>query len=234
MPAPMNVMPETPTIAIRDWPREADQWVALNVEIKGNPDFFPLTIKAAYVIGIIHDICESVTCLLRYPNSSQATYIPAYGVFASGVEVLGRCIKGNSTMMNNVQDLKTGFRWLASSLHTEVPDDHVLITTRSTCYTINMLTALRHFAAHGQATARGIGGIDHEILSLLRPRLADGLQRYWVELQTSEDLCNNLASANIVAFRNWPVFKSWSLFEKNDRGVYESVYEIFNKFEWRI
>lgn len=234
MTAPVNVRLEYPTINILDWPEQAAQWIGLNREIGGNPDFFPLTTKAAYVLGIVHDICESVTCLLRYQNGPQATYIPAYGVFASGVEVLGRCITGNSTTMNNVRDLRTGFRWLASSLHTEVPDDHVLVATRSANYTVTMLAALRHFAAHGQATARGVNDVDYDLLNLLRPQLADGLERYWSELQRSEELCNNLAAASIVAFRNWPVFKIWSLFGRNEHGEYESVSEIFNRFDWRV
>lgn len=230
MAAPVNVRLENPTIPISHW--QADQWITLNREIGGNPEFFPLTIKAAYVIGVIHDICESVTCLLRCQNVPQATYIPAYGVFASGIEVLGRCITGNNTMQNNTKDLKTGFRWLVSSSYETICDNHVLVTTPSSSYTVIMLSSLRHFAAHGQASTTGIDNVDHTLLNLLRPILANGLERYWSGSLDSEDLCNNLAKANIIAFRNWPVFKSWSLFERNERDVYESVSEIFNKFDW--
>lgn len=241
MIAPVNVRLANPTIILPDWHIESGQWIALNDEIGGNPNFFPLTIKAAYVIGIIHDICESVTCLLQYRNTSRVTYIPAYGVFASGVEVLGRCINGNSDTRNNVQDIRIGFKWLVSSSPDEIPNDHVVMSTPSFDYTVNMLIALRHFAAHGQATTRTtgqntyqFGGIDYDLLNLLRPCLADGLERYWGELQRSDDLCNALASANIIAFRSWPVFKSWSIFEINEGGNYESISEIFNKFDWRI
>ncbi|MGB3905234.1 MAG: hypothetical protein WBB22_09945 [Anaerolineae bacterium] len=95
MGAPINVKVENPTDAGTNWQAEVPRWRSLNKQIGGNPDFYPLTIKGAHVIGVIHDICESVSCLLRYPNARQTTYIPAYGVFASGVEILGRCIRGN-------------------------------------------------------------------------------------------------------------------------------------------
>lgn len=241
MPAPVNVKPRVPTDTAPNWKKEAAEWMDLNEAAGGNPDFYPLTIKAMYVIGIIHDICESVTYLLSHPRAKTTAYIPAYGIFASGIEILGRCINGNSTTRGSTEDLKTGLKWLVSSSYETVPDDHSLITTGNGVYTIEMLAALRHFAAHGQATSRmtsagtyQFGSIDYEILSKMPPRIADGLERYWNQLQKSDDLCNKLARANVVALRNWPVFKSLNLFEKDASGRYHSITEIFNKFRWQV
>jgi hypothetical protein len=238
MPAPINVKLHKPTITIPDWPQEAQEWEKLNQEVGGNSDFYPLTIKAAYVIGVIHDLCESVSHLLKYQNKNT-TYISAYGVFASGVELLGRCINGNSTTKDNTKDLNTGFKWLANSDIQTVSDSDVLVATSSFNYTIEMLMALRHYAAHGQATSRKtgsgtyqFGNIDFEILSKMPPLLADGLERYWSDLQQSDELCNKLAKANVIALRNWPVGKSWLLFEKDKDGKYHGVYEIFSRFVW--
>lgn len=241
MTAPVNVKLQTPTVAISDWNQEATEWMNLNAAAHGNPDFYPLTVKAAYVIGVEHDICESVSHLLTHPSAKTTTYIPAYGVFASGVEILGRCINGNSTTRGSVADLKTGFKWLVSSSYDTVPGTHVLITTNSYAYTVEMLAALRHFAAHGQATSNvtaagtyQFGNIDYEILSKMPHLIANGLERYWNQLQRDEELCNKLAEANIIALRNWPVFRSWMLFEKDESGKYHSITQIFNRFDWQV
>jgi len=241
MTAPVNVKLQTPTVTISGWNQEATQWMSLNAAVGGNADFYPLTVKAAYVIGVEHDICESVKCLLAHPSAKTMTYIPAYGVFASGVEILGRCINGNCRTRGCVADLKTGFKWLASS-SCGVPDTHVFITTNTYAYTIEMLVALRHFAAHGQATTSTIsaagtyqfGNIDHEILSKMHPLIAKGLDRYWNQLQRDASLCDKLAKANIIALRNWPVFRSWTLFEQDESGKHHSITEIFNRFDWQV
>jgi hypothetical protein len=239
--APVNVKLKRPTEFIENWDEIALEWKILNTFAEGHAGFYPLTIKGAYVIGVIHDICESVDCLLHHSQVRQTTYIPAYGVFASGVEVLGRCINGNIGTAQNTPDLKTGFKWLVSSSPESISDDYVLIKTSNYEYTIEMLAALRHFAAHGQATSQKtgkgeykFGRIDYEILEKLLPYLAEGLDRYWHELQHSEPLCNKLAKANIISLRDWPVLKSWILFEKDEHSVYHSIAEIFKRFNWHL
>jgi hypothetical protein len=242
MSAPINVRLQSPTISIPDWQQVAAAWMNLNTEVGGNPDFYPLTVKAVYVIGIIHDLCESVSYLLRHPNAKATTYIPAYGICASGIELLGRCINGNFNTRNNTPDLKTGLKWLSSSPQKNIPDTHVLITTSRGSYTVAMLAALRHFAAHGQATTERttagyqFGNIDYEILGKMPSLIANGLERYWDQLIHSNDdnLCNHLAQANVIALRNWPVYKSLSLFERDDAGRYHSITEIFSKFDWHV
>jgi len=237
--APVNVKLEKPTISVPNWSTQAPRWRTLNKAIGGNPDFYPLTVKAAYVIGIIHDICTSVTCLLKVRRELlRATYIPAYGVCASGIEILGRCILGVNDTSRSVESLKTGLKWLHSSSYATIPDSHQLIRTNGGIYDIETLAHLRHFAAHGQATVspgsavHGLPDIDLEILRHLPPLIADGLERWWNELQHSEDLCNSLAKSNVIAFRTWPVFKMWTLFERDAQGRYRSITDIFTEFNW--
>jgi len=240
MPAPVNVKLENPTIPVLHWSMQAAAWSTLNQEVGGNPDFYPLTVKAAYVVGVIHDICTSVTCLLKARELRRATYIPAYGVCASGIEILGRCILGVADTGRSDKSLKTGFKWLHSSSYATIPDSHQLIRTNSGIYNIETLAYLRHFAAHGQATANqrsavhGLPGIDLEILGHLPPLIAGGLERWWNELQDSEELCNRLAASNVIAFRTWPVFKMWRLFESDSQGRYRSITDIFTEFNWGI
>ena len=116
MTAPVNVKLQEPTIPVRDWADQAAQWVALNHDLGGNDEFYPLTVKAAYVIGVIHDLCECVSLLLSPKAKVNVTYLPAYGVFASGVELLGRCINGNMTDTGSSTDLERGFRWIIPSI----------------------------------------------------------------------------------------------------------------------
>ncbi len=247
MAAPVNVKLAEPTERITAWQDEAPRWQELNREAGGNPDFYPLTIKAAYVISVIHDLCESVTYLLRHPNARQVTYIPAYGLFASGIELLGRCVSGNPSA-GTARDLKTGFGWLAGS-PPEPLERVVLVRTCKASYDIGTLGALRHFAAHGQATSehsRTVGRYfavaDYELLAAMPLLLASGLERYRNELQGSESLCNRLARANVIAVRGAPVLKTWLLFplrrsrnpERDTAGVYHTLTEIFGRFDWHV
>lgn len=234
MDAPVKFKLDAPTDHVDEWKSVAPLWHDLNASVRGNPAFSALTIKGAYVVGVIHGICQSVTCLLAASHVfREATYIPAYGVFASGVELLGRCINGNHTNQGNSRDIKTGFKYMASASPETVADDDVLVRTSYGQYTIEQLTYLRHFAAHGQATAQFVL-FDNEILAAMPPLIADGLERYWNALQKDTDLCNKLARAKVLALRNAPVFTSWSLFERDENGVYHSISAIFNRFNWRV
>jgi hypothetical protein len=220
--APVNVLLEKPTRALEGWEEKARIWIALNKEVGGNPAFYPLTIKAAYMAGVIHTIFQSVSILLREKDAKLVSYLPAYGVFASGIELLGRCVRGNSSTRGSSKDLESGFKWLASAFfenyHADykgVPEGVVLIQTSKYMYSISNLVALRHFAAHGQAASQEVsmgayrfGYIDYEILAHMPHLVASGMEKYWSDLQSDEDLCNNLAEAKIIALRKWPVFQS--------------------------
>ena len=145
-------------------------------------------------------------------------------------------------------DLAAGFKWLASCFFNEynndydsVPTNIVLVETNKRKYSVDNLVALRHFAAHGQAASDEVapgaykfGYIDFEILLHMPPLIANGLEKYWKELQDSEDLCNSLATAKIIPFRGWPVRQSWLLFEADARGEYRSVEDIFSCFDWSV
>jgi hypothetical protein len=234
MDAPVKFKLDEPTENTEDWRKVAPLWHSLNATVQGNPAFSALTIKGAYAVGLIYGICQSVSCLLRVPDAlREITYIPAYGVFASGIELLGRCVNGNSSNQGSTRDIKKGFKYLVTSSPDTLQDDYVLVRTSTGQYTIDELTSLRHFAAHGQATSQFVI-FDRELLAAMPPLLADGLERWWNALQGDEDLCNRLARANILALRNVPVFTSWALFERDGTGVYNSITTIFNRFKWSV
>jgi hypothetical protein len=241
MAAPVNVKLSQQSIQIKGWANQAKEWEKLNQSINGNPNFYPLTIKAAYVIGVIHSLCESVQYLLSHPNAKKQTYIPAYGVFASGIELLGRCIRGNNSTSGSTKDLTTGFKWLkAKENYSSTNKSATLVTTKNASYTIEGLCALRHFSAHGQATANPNAPfttswqIDFKLLEKMPPHIASGLEVYWSVLQRDDLYCKNLAMANVLPLRNWPVENSWVLFSKDRFGKHHSVEEIFNRFDWKI
>jgi len=240
MAAPVNVKLQHPTVHFRHWPAESAKWQDLNAAVGGNPDFCPLTIKAGYVLGVIHDLCESIAILLRSSPNPAITYLPAYGILTSGVDLLGRCISGErDTGGRSGSCIETGFRWIASGDDGKTSPLMIVVETRAARYSVTDLVALRNFAVHGQAVAhpqplRGVRDLDYELVHALKPLLAAGLERYWNALQNDDGLCNALAKANVLAFRNWPVFRIWSMFERDAEGDYHSITEIFSGFVWRI
>jgi len=239
MPAPVNAFLKEPTYpeqehrqARQEWECEAEQWRQLNKWL-GNPDFFPLTIKALYVFGVIYQICQCVELLLASREHGNITSIPAYGVLASGIELLGRCITGNPSTHRPGDDLGTGLWWLAEGSHEQnVDGNHVLIVTTAKQYSIADLVALRHFAAHGQATMNRFVEFDYEIFAQMgnpdNHLIATGLERYWGRVQDNEEICNRLARASIIPFRDNPLLTTLRLF-----STPKSVTQIFSVFDWR-
>jgi hypothetical protein len=146
-----------------------------------------VTIKAAYVVGTIYGLCTSVSTLLAVRRDLLAeTYLPASGVCASGMEMPGRCILGVVPAPGDaVKSLTAGFKWLYSSTYWSVPDNFVLLMTTTGVYDIETLVHLRHFAAHGQATAKAgspihvLPDIEMEITDQMPPLITDGLERWW-------------------------------------------------------
>ena len=232
MTAPINVRLENPTITVPDWQVQDQEWRDLNKAVNGNPDFYPLTIKFGYVFGVIHDICDSVACLLADRQFAKRTsYIPAYGLLASGVELLGRCVDGESNPRRST--LRAGLRWLADPRfphYEQAPENKVLIGTSQGDYTIEKLAHLRNFAAHGQATS-AFQTIDYQILGQLRPLLRDGLEHYWARLIADDDPCNRLALANVVRLRGWPVLKTWVMLQGNEQIGHQSITDLFDRFK---
>lgn len=229
---PINVKLRNPTITVANWSQQSDNWIALNESVGGNANFYPLTIKFGYLIGVIHDICESVVHLLTDKAFAKRTgYIPAYALFASGIEILGRCVKGEPKAHKST--LKVGLQWLADARfpeYAQVSKDTILIATTQRQYKIEELEQLRNFAAHGQATSE-FYTIDFEILAQILPLLRDGLEHYWAKLCDDENVCNNLALADIVPLRGWPVLKTWLLLQGNSRDGNHSLTDLFNEFE---
>ncbi|MBC8508217.1 MAG: hypothetical protein ISR58_13895 [Anaerolineales bacterium] len=247
--APVNVKLEKPTIELPNWEDEARQWEKLNRAANGNPAFYPLTIKGAYLIGVIYEICACVDLLLKATPVNSVRYLSAYGIFASGVEFLGRCLRGNEGTRGSSDDLEEGYLYMASAVFKNFENQTkesqlrtVLGSVINHGYTIPNLVALRHFAAHGQATSGKekeseyykFGNIDFEILAPLPSFMGKGLDKYWKKLQESEDMCNNLAKANVIAFRNAPIDESWTLFEPDATGKHHSIVEIFSRFSWQV
>jgi hypothetical protein len=251
-PVPMNVYLQVPTDPPPDWPRQAQQWINLNTTPAtirgytghGHPDFYPLTVKAGYVVGLIYDVCGAVTALLHDKRTRREHFLIAYGVFASAIDLLGRCIQGNSTYRANANgqplDVKMGFRWLKrlDMNYINVNDNDILVSTPQGQYSIDMLVAMRHYAAHGQATTNKnsyvFNEIDYDVLELMPLLLAEALEVYWNMLQardhfTTQDatiLCNHLAHANIAAFRHAPIHNIWILIQQH--GSLTNVFKIFN------
>ncbi len=230
--APVNVFLPEPKNKTESWKKQRDQWIQFNNKIGGNPDFYPLTIKAAYVIGIIHNICDSVSILLSDKQKWDITYMSAYGIFTSGLDILGRCIKGNES--TNSKNTEEGFIWLIPPDCSSRDNNTILLDTLMGNYSIGNLIRLRNNALHGQAQIQPLYPLDFEILGKIKSLHAKGIQRYWFELLKSKEFCNNLALATIIPFRNFPVKKCWTLFEKDKNGNYNSVEEIFNQFDWTL
>jgi len=97
---------------ISDWISQAPRWDKLRSSIGAVSDFHPLTVKALYVTGIIFAACESIDALLNSQALISTTYFPAYAVYASIIDLLGRCIRGNDTTTGSTKDVIAGFQWL--------------------------------------------------------------------------------------------------------------------------
>lgn len=176
------------------WKADFASWDALNREIVGDgaSNFNPLTIKAFYITGIILLACKSVTLLLNKSRSFQETFFPAYGVFASAIELLGRCVNGNTTSSDNSKDLTTGFKWLASpkaDSYQAVLENDILIKTINYEYRIIDLVNFRHFCAHGQAVNRLPGEFDFYILGEMPSLMGVGIEAWfcWGSLESDKE-----------------------------------------------
>jgi len=204
------------------------EWEQLREGV-ANEQFTAVEVKAFYVIGLILEICASVDCLLKANSlsaeyhplayqvfTSGGRYLPAFGVFASGIELLGRCLTGNKTHQVN-ENLRVGFRYLAEPadipLLCNIPlNTGVVSTTR--LYTVQDLIDLRNYAAHGQSTVGqkdGSGkrvpasvppGIEGGLFSKLPQKIGNAIEVYWTRLQRDNEHCKRLANARIDPYSN--------------------------------
>lgn len=177
-----------------------DDFVRLNKAARGNEDFEPLVIKAAYALGTMLDVFESVSQLLRHERAWQVTYRSAFGVFASAAELLGRCLSGNAGNRGS-GDLDGGLRFV-------FPDG---LITPTASYTVENLVQLRHFAAHGQAVAK-VHDIDYQVLEGCPGPFGDAVEKYWALLISDEDTCDQLAQAQITPLQPSRIESVWRQF----------------------
>ena len=235
-PAPVNVLLQTPTISIDSWEFQAPQWTKLNRDIGGNPDFYPLTIKAFYIIGTIFGAFKSVSILLENPRYITSTYYSAYSVFSSAIDLLGRCLIGNEKYGGTKTNLQAGFQWLATpAFHSfsRFSEKSEFIKTPFAAYSISDLIKLRHFTVHGQAATNfEIPPFDYYVLDRISNKLPSAMEAYWLSLLSNDPLCNNLAKANINPFRYYPIWDCLWLFSADANGKYQSVREAFGEFDW--
>ena len=236
----------------------AVEWKGLQDSI-ANSQFTPVEIKAFYVIGLILEICASVDCLLKASSLSEndhplayqvftsgGRYLPAFGVFASGVELLGRCLTGNETPDVN-ENLKVGFHYLAKPdpaplLKNPPINTQVVMTSRS--YSIQDLTDLRKYAAHGQSTvgekdASGkklvpkshILGIERDLFGKLPGKMGHAIDVYWSALLNDVGHCRRLARARIDPYNNRiaPLQHVICYF---GQIPYQSAGSLFSRFNW--
>ncbi len=192
-------------------------FVRLNALAGGNPDFEPLVIKAAYVFGTALDVFESVTVLLARERAWQVTYRSAFGVFASAVELLGRCMSGNDT--------PTGKSDLADGLRFVFPTG---LATPATRYSCDHLEQLRHFAAHGQGASK-MHDIDYQVLERCPRPFGEAIEGYWASLQLDPKVCGQLARARITPLQPSRVESVWQQF-----AVGKSAGELFYSYNWSI
>ena len=185
----------------------SDMWLKLNLEAKGNRDFTPIEIKAFYVIGLISDICLGVDWLLKAPDAWPNKYLPAFALFASGVDLFGRCLTGNSDPRLG-DNLRVGFHYLARpnpqppATAISPTDLATIVVTINICpYTVQELVDLRNYSAHGQATVKGqLPGLHCELLDTFPKLMGDAMEVYWKGLQTNKEYCNRMASAKLEPY----------------------------------
>jgi hypothetical protein len=104
----------------------------------------------------------------------------------------------------------------------------VVTVTRYADYDVNVLAALRHFAAHGQAVTQKPFSVDVELLDAFPQLIGNAMERYWYELQNCVTYCDNLARANILPLRSAPIAMMWDYFARMSAGG------PFYQFDWRV
>jgi hypothetical protein len=234
------------------------EWENLKISI-ANPGFTPVEIKGFYILGLILEICESVDCLLKtnslLGNSHPLAYqvfesggrhLPAFGIFASGVELLGRCLTGNKTTDVN-KNLKVGFYYLAkpdpAPLLDNIPIEIDVVNTTSQSYSIQDLIDLRNYAAHGQSTVsekdasgkkipkNNLSGIERELFGKLPHKMGQAIDVYWMALVNDEEHCRRLAEARIDPYNNrsTPLKHVIAYF---GQIPHQSAGSLFSRFNW--
>jgi hypothetical protein len=202
-----------------------------------NRGFSPLEIKGAYIIGLIDDICRGVELLLNAYGAWPELYLPAFGLFGSAVDLLGRCLTGNETIQTN-ENLRVGFWYLFNGSPQPPPKSvsgnvvlQPVLTSQGISYSIEDLVFLRNYCAHGQAARRQIPGIDNKLLESFPQLIGTAMETYWFGLISDPEYCDRLGKARVDPFSNRvePLVKAIDYFAK---GL--SVGDLFFKRKWKI
>jgi hypothetical protein len=222
--APIQVVEPTFSAADTDkrlgWEHEQQMWLTLNSEVNGHHKFTAITIKGGYVIGTTFLIAESIACLRSL--HPLVAYLPTYLLTATTIELLGRCISGETSP--RTPTLEKGLTWLL--------EEKGVVETSTGVYSIGDLTDMRNFCAHGQATSKGQAArkffeADYELVDLLLVRLSIRLDYYWNVL-TDEKLkaldSRALAEARVDPINATRVLEAWVEFQQKP---YRSVGTIF-------
>lgn len=222
---------------------DANEWLTLNKQVNGYSGFYPLTIKAGYVIGTMYLIASSIWCLSEHPEGKEITYIPRYLLIATCIELLGRSVSGQAGKKE--QTLLEGLRWIFNKpVKQSQKDKEEVVITAMGKYSIRDLNYMRHFAAHGQATtsededknnkpiASKFEEPDEELLTTLLDKLGEALETYWYQLQHDRDKCERLRDATIKPVNSKRVFLAWKLFQ--DRRFVQGIFNEILSGEIRL
>jgi hypothetical protein len=199
-------------------------------------DLSPIEIKNLYVFGLLEDIFSSVSCLLQQKDAWPKRYLPAFGLFSSAMDLLGRCLNGNSSHWQK-HDLTTGFQYLFSpsqDINTICIIDYrkEIFRTNHRGYSINDLQDLRNYSLHGQATVKGdLPPFDIELLDGMPRRMGNAISVYWNCLKTSIPFCERLAHARISLYRDRaePLASIINILNKGT-----TISEIFTNMDWQV
>jgi hypothetical protein len=175
---------------------------------QANTIFTPLEVKAFYLFGLLDDICQSVQSLVKAKNGWPEKYLPALSLFASAVDLLGRCVRGDSSA-HSKENLRVGFWYLFNAAPTpparklnSAQAMSILVRTPFLSYTVLDLVALRNYCTHGQAAMSTPSGIDNQLLVQFPKHIGDSMEVYWSALQANDDYCQRLGLARVDPFAN--------------------------------
>jgi len=216
---------------------QANKWEQLKQLANAKDIFTPVEIKAYYIIGLVDDICQSVQCLVKADKGWPEKYLPAFSLFASAVDLLGRCLTGNRTLNVN-ENLRVGFWYLFHP--TPTPPSRslkpanataALVTTPHLPYTVTDLVALRNYSAHGQAAQNNLPGVDNELLAQFPEPIGDAMETYWSALQSDVEYCTRLGDALIDPYANRaePLSKTLNYFAQG-----HAAGDMFYRLDWNV
>jgi hypothetical protein len=215
-----------------------DVWKNLG-ELAGiSNKFTALEIKAFYIVGLLYEIFQCVELLLQSEDAWETKYLPAFSLFASGIDLFGRCLAGNSTFDLN-SNLAIGFYYLVN--HSAVippkgistPDQRkiVVVETNAAKYSISHLISIQNFSAHGQATNQNIPVLHVELLDSFPQKIGDSIETYWRGLQKEKELCERLGNARIDPYNN-RIKPLTQIISRFSEGL--AVSDLFYKLYWQI